>query len=73
MKCEKLKIMFGDEKDEGDKDFMIKINMFMVILVMMKAMMRKIIMSRKKMRMMWPMTNIGIMMMGIMMLMPKIG
>jgi hypothetical protein len=50
MKCEKLKIMCGDtKKEEGDKDFMIKLNMLMVILMMMKAMMRKIMMSRKEM------------------------
>jgi hypothetical protein len=49
MKCGKLKIMCGDtEKDEGDKDFMIMINMLMVILKMMKATMRKIMMIRKK-------------------------
>jgi hypothetical protein len=58
MKCGKLKIMCDDsEKDVGDKDFMIKINLLMMILVMMKAVMRKIMMSRKKMGMMWPMTN----------------
>jgi hypothetical protein len=43
MKCGNLKIMCGDaEKDVGDKDFMIEINMLMVILMMMKAMMMKI-------------------------------
>ncbi len=58
MKCEKLKIMCGDtEKDEGDKDFMIKINMLMVIFMMMKATMRKIMMSRKETRMMWQMMS----------------
>ncbi len=36
---------------------MIKINMLMVMVMMMKAMMRKIMMSIKKMRMMWPMTS----------------
>jgi|LakMenEpi03Aug12_release.lakeMendotaPanAssembly.Ray.scaffolds.fasta_scaffold3549972_2 hypothetical protein len=33
---------------KGNKDFMIKIKMFMVILMMMKAMMSNIIMSRKE-------------------------
>ncbi len=49
MKCGNLKIMCGDaEKDVGDMDFMIEINMLMVILMMMKAMVRNIIMSRKE-------------------------
>jgi hypothetical protein len=47
MKCEKLKIRCDDaEKDVGDMDFMIKINM--LILMMMKAMIWKIMMSRKE-------------------------